>query len=128
MSLEAITRSREMVKGEFSNDTEGGGEVTEVEWACVQAFNAHWAIKANPLGTQIWYLLIGLFKAIKYSPEELGVELELSIFGQIKEVKNKIDLIEHLKFREGITYIPADTIFNTPESESEAAPTTHKRK
>ena len=33
-SLEAINRALEIVKGEFSLDTEEGAEVTEVERAC----------------------------------------------------------------------------------------------
>ena len=96
MSLEAIIRAREMVKGKFSIDTEGGGEVTQVERACIQAFNTHWAIKANPLGTQIWYLLT------RYSPEELSVEPGLSIYGKIMDTKSKIDFTEHSSFWKGL--------------------------
>ena len=64
---EAIQRARDMVKGEFSIEAEVEGEVSEVEWTCIQMFNTQWAIKANPLGTQIRYLLIGLNKATKYT-------------------------------------------------------------
>ena len=79
ISLEAITRAREIVKGEFSFDTEGVSKVAEDERACIRAFNTYWDIKAHPLGTQIRYLLIGLFKASKYSPDELTNEPGLSI-------------------------------------------------
>ena len=43
---EALQRARDMVKGEFSLE----GEVTEVEYTCIQMFNARWVIKANPWG------------------------------------------------------------------------------
>ena len=116
-----------MVKGEFSIEAEVEGEVPEVERTCIQMFNTQWAIKANPLGTQIWYLLIGLNKATRYTPEELSVKPGLTLCGSIIDSKQKIDCTEHIKFVEGIITM-TDSIINTCEAESEAAPQTRKRK
>ena len=93
---EAIQRARDMVKGEFCMKAEVEGEVSEVEWTCVQVHNTQWAIKANPLSTQIQYLLIGLDKATRYTPEELSFEPGLTLCGLIMDLKQKIDCIASL--------------------------------
>ena len=100
MLSEAIQRATDMVKVEFCIDAEVEGEVSEVEWTCIQMFNTQWAIKANPLGTQILYLIIGMSKATRYTLEEISVELGLALCGQIMDSKKKINLTEHLKFVE----------------------------
>ena len=69
-SLAAINRAKEIVKGDFALDTIGTDDVTEFEQTCVWAFIAYWDTKVYPLATQIRYLLINLFKASKYQPEE----------------------------------------------------------
>ena len=66
-------------------------------------FNTEWAIKANHLGTQIWYLLIGLNKATTYTQEELSVKPGLTLCGSIIDPKQKINCTEHIKFVEGMT-------------------------
>ena len=84
-------------------------------------------MKANPLGTQILYLVIGLNKATRYTLEELSVKPGLTLCGSIIDSKQKNNCMEHIKFVEGITTM-TDSIFNTPEAESEVAPQTCKRK
>ena len=49
------------------------------------------ALKAKPLSLQIWYLLIGLYKASKMSVKELGVKPGLTICGDIINAKRQID-------------------------------------
>ena len=41
MSLTAINRAKDIVKGNFALDTEGSSDVAEMEQVCVRAFNAY---------------------------------------------------------------------------------------
>ena len=64
-----------MIKGDFHISVEGGeGDISEVESLCVDTYNNQWLLKAKFLGLQIRYLLIGLHKVSRYTPEELSME------------------------------------------------------
>ena len=67
---EAIQRAQDIVKGGFHISEEGEeGEISKVKRLCVDTINNHWLVKAKPLGLQIPYLLLGLHKASRYTPE-----------------------------------------------------------
>ena len=121
---EALQKAKDMIKGDIHISEEGNvGEIPEVDWTCVDAYNTQWLLKAKPLGLQIWYLLLGLHKANRYTTEELSVKPSLTLCGQIMDSKKQIDCTEHLAFVEGITQM-TDNIFNSPEQETEVPPAT----
>ena len=56
------------------------------------------------------------------------MEPGLLICARIKEAKEKVDLVEHVKFVEAIHSISIDTVFNMPEAEVGDTPVLCKRK
>ena len=112
-----INRAKEIVRGDFALEAAGEADLTDTEQACVRAFNNDWDTKVYPLATQIRYLFINLFRASQYQPQELAMEPGLSICALIKDAKEKIDLVEHVKFVEAILSMSMDAVFNTPEAE-----------
>ena len=89
--LKVTNRVKDIVKGDFTVVTAREANLTDAEQACIRAFNCYWDTKVYPLATQVRYLLINLFRASQYQPNQLGEGPGRSVCAQIKEAKEIID-------------------------------------
>ena len=121
--LEATNHTKEITRGDFSP---GEADLTDADQALIRSFNCYWDTKVYSLATQVHYLLINIFRAYQYQPDQLGDGPGLSVGGRIKEAKEWVDFIKHIKFIETIYSMTIDTVFTVPEAE--AADTAQQQK
>ena len=89
--LEATNCAKVITRGDFSLGEE---DWTDGDPALIRSFNCYWDTQIYPLETQIRYLLINIFQAHQYQPDQLEIGPGLAVCGSKKEAKEKLDLTE----------------------------------
>ena len=113
--FEASNHAKEIIQGDYSLEEE---DLMDWDQSLIRSINCYWETQKYILATQIRYLLINIFRAHQYQPDQLGIGPGLAVCGRIKEAKEKVDLTEKIRFIETIYKMNFETVFIVPEGEA----------
>lgn len=122
--IEASNRAKEITLGNFSL---GAEDMTDGAQALVRSFNCYWETQIYSLYTQLKYFLINILQAQQYKPDQFGFGPGLAVCGKLKEVKDKIDIEELIRFVKNIYRMEFYVVFTTPEVEASETQALKKR-